>query len=293
MKLRTHLVAGLFSAGLLVAASAQQTATPPAQDSVKFNIPNVAAPAAGAPAGAPAAAPAVAPAAAPAPQKFSEAQLLETFGYSFALQSGLVTRVQALEFTPAQSEAIANGITMALAGKQLPYDPQAIVPQVQELFQAKEQAFLTKLRNRNLADTAEYLKKLKDNKAVQELPSGLRFEVVKAGTGAAPKAGQLVKIQYTGKFTNGQVFDSSVQRGEAAELLAQVPSKEDPRGVIPGMAEGLLKMNIGGKYVLHIPPHLAYGDDGSQGIPPGATLVFEVELLDAKDAPKEAAPAAK
>jgi FKBP-type peptidyl-prolyl cis-trans isomerase len=293
MKFTTPLVAGLLSAGLLVAAMAQPASQPaaPAQDQVKFNIPNVAAPAGNAPAAAAPAAPAPK---APAPaQKFTEAQLMETFGYSFALQSGLVTRVQALEFTPAQIEALANGISEALAGKQLAYDPQQIVPQVEELFKGKEQAFLTKLRNRNLADTATYLAKLKENKAVQELSSGLRFEVVKAATGASPKAGQLAKVHYTLSFTNGQVIESSVQRGEPAELLVQVPSKEDPRGIIPGMAEGLQKMNVGGKYKLHVPPHLAYGDDGAQGIPPGATLVFEVELLDVKDAPKEAAPAGK
>ena len=124
-----------------------------------------------------------------------------------------------------------------------------------------------------------------------ELPSGLRYEVVKAGTGATPKAGQVAKIHYTGSFINGQVFDSSVQRGEPIDLLVQAPSKEDPRGAIAGMVEGLQKMNVGGKYKLYIPPHLAYGDDGAQGIAPASTLIFEVELLEAKDAPKEPAPA--
>jgi FKBP-type peptidyl-prolyl cis-trans isomerase len=89
-----------------------------------------------------------------------------------------------------------------------------------------------------------------------------------------------VRVHYTGKLIDGTEFDSSVKRGEPAEFpLDQV---------IPGWTEGIQKMNKGGKIKLYVPPHLAYGDDGRPGIPPGATLVFDVELLDIKPA---AAPA--
>jgi FKBP-type peptidyl-prolyl cis-trans isomerase len=83
-----------------------------------------------------------------------------------------------------------------------------------------------------------------------------------------------VKVHYTGTLIDGTVFDSSVQRGEPAEFpLDQV---------IAGWTEGIQKMNKGGKIKLYVPPQLAYGDDGRPGIPPGSTLIFDVELLDIK-----------
>mgnify|MGYP003341512271 FL=1 len=107
-----------------------------------------------------------------------------------------------------------------------------------------------------------------------ELPSGLRYEILKAGEGANPKASDTVKVHYTGTLIDGTVFDSSVQRGEPVEF---------PLGeVIPGWTEGLQKVNKGGKIKLYVPPSLGYGDNGNDRIPPGATLVFEVELLDIK-----------
>ena len=133
---------------------------------------------------------------------------------------------------------------------------------------------------KNMAVNTDFFTKLKENKAVVELPSGLRYEIVAQGTGAAPKPTETVKVHYTGKLIDGSVFDSSVQRGEPAEFpLDQV---------IPGWTEGIQKVTKGGKIKLYVPPHLAYGDDGRPGIPPGSTLIFDVELLDIKAA---AAPA--
>ena len=83
-----------------------------------------------------------------------------------------------------------------------------------------------------------------------------------------------VKVHDTGTLIDGSVFDSSVQRGEPAEFpLDQV---------IPGWTEGIQKMTKGGKIKLYVPPQLAYGDDGRPGIPPGSTLIFDVELLEIK-----------
>jgi FKBP-type peptidyl-prolyl cis-trans isomerase len=148
--------------------------------------------------------------------------------------------------------------------------------------QKKQQAYLGKLKEKNASVNTDFFAKLKDNKAIVELPSGLRYETVQEGTGAAPKATETVKVHYTGKLIDGTVFDSSVQRGEAAEFpLDQV---------IPGWTEGIQKMKKGGKIKLYVPPQLAYGDDGRPGIPPGSTLIFDVELLDIKPA-GTAAPA--
>jgi FKBP-type peptidyl-prolyl cis-trans isomerase len=283
MKFIVKASAVLASLGLLAAASAQEP--------VKFNVPGVTQPAAqpAAPAPAPAA-PAPAPAA-PAPVKFTETQLMETLGYIVALQTQMEAQAQALEFTPAHREAIVRGFGLALNGKELPYDAQQIQAQLQEFMSKRQEAFLTKLRMKNLADSNAFFTKLKENKNVVELPSGLRYEITKPATGAAAKAGQVATIHYTGSLLSGEVFDSSVQRGQPVDLPVRAATAENPNGIIPGMAEGLQKVGVGAKAKLYIPPSLAYGDEGTPGIPPGATLVFEVEVIGVKDAPKESAPA--
>ena len=107
--------------------------------------------------------------------------------------------------------------------------------------------------------------------------SGLEYVETQAGTGAQAKAGDTVRVHYTGKFLDGKVFDSSVSRGEPLEF---------PLGrgrVINGGDEGIALMKVGGKATLTIPPQLAYGESGAGGvIPPNATLLFDVELVGIK-----------
>ncbi len=108
--------------------------------------------------------------------------------------------------------------------------------------------------------------------------SGLEYNEVTAGTGAQAVAGKTVKVHYTGKFPDGKVFDSSVSRGEPIEFVLGTGR------VIKGWDEGIALMKVGGKAQLTIPSHLAYGERGAGGgvIPPNATLVFDVELVDVK-----------
>ena len=135
--------------------------------------------------------------------------------------------------------------------------------------QAKEQAVFAE---KNKAEGEVFLKKNADREGVITLESGLQYEVMKEGTGAVPRAADKVSVHYHGTLINGDVFDSSVQRG--------TPASFHVTGVIKGWVEALQLMPVGSKWKLFIPSGLAYGERGAGGsIGPNATLIFEVELL--------------
>ena len=115
-------------------------------------------------------------------------------------------------------------------------------------------------------------------KGVKKTESGLLYQVEKPGAGAAPKDSDTVVVNYKGTLTDGTEFDNSYTRGEPLSFRLD--------GVIPGWTEGLKHIKNGGKIKLVIPPALAYGKTGVPGIPANSTLVFDVELLDVKAAPK-------
>ena len=105
--------------------------------------------------------------------------------------------------------------------------------------------------------------------------SGLEYLEIEIGTGTQAVAGKKVVVHYTGKFLNGEVFDSSYERGEP------IAFNLGKGQVILGWDEGIALMKVGGKAQLTIPPQLAYGEQGAGGaIPPNTTLLFDVELVD-------------
>ncbi|WJW75078.1 FKBP-type peptidyl-prolyl cis-trans isomerase [Thiohalobacter sp. IOR34] len=112
--------------------------------------------------------------------------------------------------------------------------------------------------------------------AEQTTDSGLRYEDLQTGSGPAVTGrGQTVRVHYTGWLEDGTKFDSSLDRGEPFSFPV------DCRYVIPGWDEGVKGMQVGGRRRLVVPPQLAYGEQGAGGvIPPNATLIFEIELLD-------------
>jgi FKBP-type peptidyl-prolyl cis-trans isomerase len=119
----------------------------------------------------------------------------------------------------------------------------------------------------------EFLAGNKKQEGVKETESGLQYKVIVMGNGAKPSATDRVKVHYHGTLINGTVFDSSVQRGEPIEIALNQ--------VIRGWTEGVQLMPVGSKFMFYIPSDLAYGDrDQGPVIKGGATLIFEVELLD-------------
>jgi len=121
-------------------------------------------------------------------------------------------------------------------------------------------------------DPAAFLDKAAAEPGATRTASGLVYRELKPGTGPSPAATDMVTVQYRGTLIDGTEFDSSYKRNEPA----QFPLNQ----VIPCWTEGVQKMKVGGKSRLVCPPSIAYGDQGSSPvIPPGATLVFEIELL--------------
>lgn len=126
------------------------------------------------------------------------------------------------------------------------------------------------------SSTKESQKKEKPKSEYQKTESGLKYKVLKEGTGVTPAKGDRIVVHYTGTLEDGTKFDSSVDRGKPFEFNVGMGK------VIKGWDEGLLMMKEGGKRILVIPPDLAYGSRKMANIPPNSTLIFEVELLEVK-----------
>lgn len=129
------------------------------------------------------------------------------------------------------------------------------------------------LRN-TIQDGKRFMEKNKTRAGVKTTASGIQYEVLKEGAGARPKAFDTVVVNYVGTLLNGTEFDNSIKRGQPVEFKLNQ--------VIKGWTEGLQLMSVGSRYKFYIPYNLAYGLNGNGPIPGGATLVFEVELLNVK-----------
>jgi len=165
--------------------------------------------------------------------------------------------------------------------------------QVEEVQKKRQAEMEEKMKVAKENEKADFDKYITENK-IKEKPtaSGLIYIETKKGSGENPKATDMVKVNYTGKLFDGKVFDTN---NEAEAKKANVYNKErkyEPiefplNRVIPGWIEGLQLMKKGGKAKLIIPSAIAYGPQGQGSIPPYASLVFEVELIDFKPAPPE------
>ena len=184
---------------------------------------------------------------------------------------GLVISQNLSSFNLSQTEldAVLAGVSDGVLKKEFKVDMKGYGPKITALQTARAGAAAAV--EKKMGQT--YLDKVAAEKGATKTASGLVITTLKAGTGAAPKATDRVKVHYHGMLTDGSVFDSSVQRGQ--------PTTFALNQVIPCWTEGVQKMKVGGKSRLICPAELAYADRGAPPkIKPGATLVFEVELLE-------------
>lgn len=172
--------------------------------------------------------------------------------------------------TPDMDKFI-QGLNDGLEGKNIftNEEMQGIFATLQEDLQKKQNDLVAAEKEKG----KKFLEENKKNKSVITTESGLQYKVVKMGEGAKPTAESKVKVHYKGTLIDGTVFDSSYDRGE--------PITFGLNQVIKGWTEGVQLMPIGSKFIFYIPSDLGYGDRGAGAdIPGGATLIFEIELLD-------------
>jgi len=192
--------------------------------------------------------------------------------------------LQALHLSESDLVAVTAGLTDGILNKDKKVDTEAFTPKVQELLQARTAAAAATEKKAGEG----FIAKAAAEKGATKTASGLVYSEIKPGTGEQAKETDTVKVHYTGTLIDGTVFDSSVKRGEPATFPLH--------GVIKCWGEGVAMMKVGGKSKLVCPSDIAYGDRGyPPTIKPGATLLFDVELLEIvkKDAPQKDAPQQK
>ena len=202
-------------------------------------------------------------------QKFSY-----SLGYSIGKDMANGLKRQGLSPDP---DAFSQGVSDVLEGGGSLLT-EAEIKQVMESYKKKmmdrQVADSRKAGEGNRQEGVAFLTANKSKEGVVELPSGLQYKIIKAGSGNSPSATDEVTVHYRGTLLDGTEFDSSYKRNEPATFPLN--------RVIKGWTEGLQLMKPGGKWKFYIPADLAYGNQTKQSIPAGSTLIFEVELLSIK-----------
>jgi FKBP-type peptidyl-prolyl cis-trans isomerase FklB len=203
----------------------------------------------------------------------------DKFSYAIGMRMGASFKKQSVPVDPA---ILMRGIKDSMAGKTVLTDEEAqsAIMEVQKEMQGKQQEKLKEAAEVNKKEGETFLAANKSKEGVVTLPSGLQYKIEKAGTGPKPTPNDSVVCNYRGTLIDGKEFDSSYKRGQPATFPVT--------GVIKGWTEALQLMPVGSKWQLFIPADLAYGDRGAGGdIGPGATLIFDIELLSIEDKTKD------
>lgn len=173
-----------------------------------------------------------------------------------------------------------QGFDDVMKGKELlltDTEAQEVLQQFEDQQQQAGQAALDERAKQNLQKGQEFLEKNKQENGVVTLSSGLQYKILNKGQGTPPTADDSVTVNYEGKTINGNVFDSSYERGEPATFVVNQ--------VIKGWQEALQRMKPGATWMLYIPAELAYGDYNVPNIGPNQVLIFKVNLVSVKKNP--------
>jgi len=187
---------------------------------------------------------------------------------SYGLGMGMAKNLQKVGIDSINVDAYTKGLLTVFKGDSTLLSEASIQDLLDNYVKVKSAEKIAKEIEKN----ENYLLKNKMRPEVDTLPSGLQYEVLEEGFGPKPKPESEVTVNYVGKLIDGTIFDSSIERGEPATFKLNQ--------VIPGWTKGLQLMSPGAKYILYIPAELGYGVKGAgNSIPPNATLIFEIELL--------------
>ena len=179
-----------------------------------------------------------------------------------------------MRLSSAELELVKRGLSDQIGGRPLAADLNSYGPKIQGFAQTRAQAAASAATAPEKEKGRAFLEAAAKEAGAVRTPSGLVFKSLTAGSGKSPVATDVVKVNYRGTLVDGTEFDSSAGHGRPAEFPLN--------RVIPCWTEGLQLMKEGGKAKLVCPSEIAYGNGGQGKIPPGATLVFEVELLETK-----------
>jgi len=186
----------------------------------------------------------------------------------YALGLAFYGQLSSFDLSPAEMELVKKALSDAAAGKPA-VELNTWMPKIQALGASRA----SRVADKQKAVSAAYLAKCAAEPGAVKTATGLVYRDLKVGTGGSPKPTDTVKVNYRGTLINGTEFDSSYKRPEPASFPLN--------RVIACWTEGVQKMKVGGKSRLVCPSAIAYGDAGSPPtIPGGATLIFEIELLD-------------
>lgn len=188
----------------------------------------------------------------------------------YAVGVWLGGRVGPLGLKESELKYVSMGLKDSVLGRKPQIDLNSYMPKINELAQKRMTVKAVEQKKKD----KPFLDKAAKEPGAATLPSGLIFTEVKAGTGDAPKASDTIRAAYEGRMTNGTVFDSSEKHGGPVEFALD--------RVIPCWTEAFQKIKLGGKAKLVCPGEIAYGDGGNPAgnIPGGATLIFDVELVE-------------
>ena len=232
--------------------------------------------------GSPVASPAVSPSAGVAAPGSTYKTDKDKISYSLGVDIGRTLQRLQLDLN---EDALSKGIGDVLGSKPMAMTDQELQETLQAFQQkmmqkqqealAKKQDEMKVVADKNKADGKKFLDDNSKKTGVKSTASGLQYKVIKEGKGDKPKDSDVVETNYRGTTIDGKEFDSSTKHGSTFSFPVS--------GVIKGWSEALKLMPVGSKWELYIPAELAYGDEGyGDDIPPGSTLIFDVELLGIK-----------